>query len=152
MNDIANNILKYLIWSFWHVGYIRFIPRNMFIVEGPSPTRRPPWGPIRIALMAVSSKIDSGDIDANQCVEGASWTELLIGAPQARHLPTCEATVGSYQLRSYGGEQSLVLFICSLGLLCRPASAGAYIWPCSHGIPFVSKASYIQFQLSECLD
>ena len=36
--------------------------------------------------MTARSRIDRRDKAANRCAEGSSWTELLIGAPKARHL------------------------------------------------------------------
>ena len=50
-----------------------------------------------------ASRIDRMDKAANRCAEGASWTEMLIGVLKARHFDL-ETTVGTYQLRFYGGE------------------------------------------------
>ena len=55
------------------------------------PTWRPSWGPTSFTPMAASSRIDRGESAANRCAEGAKLTDL-------------EATVGTYQIRSYGGE------------------------------------------------
>ena len=58
-------------------------------------------------------RIDRSDRASNRCSEGERWTELLIGAPKARDLPTWRTTWGptsfapmaasSHKFQSYTG-------------------------------------------------
>ena len=58
------------------------------------------------APMAASSRIDKSDRAANRCAESATLTDM-------------EATVGTYQLYSYGGKQSR----SDCYVLCRVVAA-----------------------------